>query len=215
MQRRIAIAGIHTGVGKTVVSAMLARALQADYWKPIQAGDLDNSDTITVTRLTGLDYTGTIHPEAYRLSQPLSPHLAAALDGVTIDHTQLVWPQTDNLLLVETAGGIHSPMSDTATMVDFIQHHQLPVVLVVRHYLGSINHTLTTIEVLQQRGIPVLGIIISGAAHEASESFITRYSKLPICCHVPEMEQPDAQQVAAVATQYATELQKMLYTCQH
>jgi dethiobiotin synthetase len=210
MQRTIAIAGIHTGVGKTIASAVLTKALQADYWKPVQAGDLDNSDTITVQQLVGENHTCMFHPEAFRLTQPLSPHLAAAMDGVTIDHTQLRLPQTTNTLLVETAGGLHSPMSDTATMVDFIQHHQLPVILVTRHYLGSINHTLAAIEVLRQRQIPLLGLIVSGDAHEASEQFITNYSGVPVSAHIPEMTTPDAAQVAVIAEACKTSFLKLL-----
>lgn len=183
MDNCIAIAGIHTGIGKTIVSAVIAEALKADYWKPVQAGT-EERDVTTIRQLVSHDIV--LYDEAYLLTQPLSPHAAARIDGITIDHTKFIFPITDNLLLIETAGGIMSPVSDSATMADLMVHYHLPAILVVKHYLGSINHTLLSIELLRSRGIPLLGIIINGNDDKGSETFIAEYTKVPVIARVPE-----------------------------
>jgi len=159
MRKAIGIMGIHTGIGKTVASAILAESLRVDYWKPVQAGDLQNSDSKKVRSLLS-NAESTVHPEAVRLNHPLSPHEAARLDGVEINFESMAWPKTPRHLLVETAGGVMSPINHEATMADFVSFYNLPVVLIVRHYLGSINHTLMSIDVLKRREINVLGLII-------------------------------------------------------
>ena len=186
--KAIAIAGIHTGIGKTVASAVIAEALGADYWKPVQAGDLDNSDTITVSNLIA-NGINRVHPEAVRLSQPMSPHAAANIDNIQVDYKNFTFPKTDNILIIETAGGIHSPMNDTDTMADFISYYHLPTILISNNYLGSINHTLMSAEVLKARGINLLGIIINGERNNESETFIERYTKLPIIAHIPQFDE--------------------------
>ena len=197
MSKSIAIAGIHTGIGKTVVSAVVAEALGADYWKPVQAGlEERDSDALRQWLTNG---PARVHPEAVALTQPLSPHAAAAIDGVTIDHTTLQWPKTNRLLIVETAGGLFSPMTDTATMADFMYYYRLPAILVVQNYLGSINHTLLTIEALRSRGIPLLGIVVNGIENEASEQFIVQYSQTPIIARVPQMLPPNQQTITQCA----------------
>lgn len=195
----IAIAGIHTGIGKTIVSAVLAEALHADYWKPVQAG-IEERDAELVTQLltNGAD---RVHPEAVVLSQPMSPHAAAMHDGVVVDYKKFAWPQTEKLLLVETAGGLLSPMTEDKTMADFISYYQLPAILVSENYLGSINHTLMTIEVLRSRGIPLMGIVINGAENISSESFIEQYSRQPIIARVPYLNPVNHQMVATTAAQ--------------
>ncbi|HMI66258.1 MAG TPA: dethiobiotin synthase [Cyclobacteriaceae bacterium] len=209
MRKAIAIMGIHTGIGKTIVSAILAEGLQADYWKPVQAGDLQNSDSKKVKSLLS-NTKSTVHPEAVRLNHPLSPHEAARLDGVEINFELMVWPKTPRYLLVETAGGVMSPINDEATMVDFVSFYNLPVVLVVRHYLGSINHTLMSIDVLKGREIKVLGLIISGHPNPASQSFISAYSRVPILAQLPEMPVISASSVREVAHTHRTSLQTVL-----
>ena len=179
----IAIAGIHTGIGKTIASAVLAEAMGADYWKPIQAG-IEECDKHTVQNLI-TNGSQRVHQEAIVLTQPLSPHAAASIDGVTIDFKKFQFPQTDKLLLVETAGGVLSPVSGTTTMADFMAWYSLPAILVVKNYLGSINHTLLSIEVLKTRGIRLLGLIINGEPNEASENFIVQYSGVPIIARIP------------------------------
>jgi dethiobiotin synthetase len=206
MSGAIAIMGIHTGIGKTVVAAVIAEALKADYWKPIQAGSLEDSDSNCVRNLVA-NKESIIHQEAFRLSSSLSPHAAARIDCLAIDHENIAFPHTDNFLIVETAGGIHSPLNDDVTMVDFVRHFHLPCVLVVRHYLGSINHTLMSIEVMQQRGVQLIGMVIIGEPSIESETFISRYTKLPILAYVPHMHAITAQGVSVIASKNEPALQ--------
>lgn len=186
MKNTIAIAGIHTGIGKTVVSAVLAEALDADYWKPVQAG-LEERDAAFIQQMISRGEE-RVHPEAVLLPQPISPHAAAAIDGIHIDYTKFNWPVTNKLLLVETAGGVLSPMTDSATMADFIAYYRLPTILVTQNYLGSINHTLLSIEALRSRGIDLLGLVVSGKHNKSSESFIEQYGKVPIIATVPHFD---------------------------
>lgn len=195
--KTIAILGIHTGIGKTVVSAVLTEALQAHYWKPVQAG-IEDRDMITVQSLI-TDGGTRVHPEAILLRTPASPHTAAAIEGVTFDFKEFSWPVTTAPLLVETAGGVLSPMTDSATMADFVTHYQLPVILVSQNYLGSINHTLTAIETLKNRNIPLLGIVMSGDTDTSSESFITSYTNIPIIARIPHITPLTAQHVKEIA----------------
>ena len=167
---KLFITGISTDVGKTVASAIIVEALQADYWKPIQAGDLEHSDTHKVQSLI-TNTQSQFHPNSYALQTPASPHLAAAKDGITIDLNQIKEPQTTNHLVIEGAGGILVPLNDTESVVDIIQP-DYKVIVVSRHYLGSINHTLLTVEALQNRKIQVAGIIFSGEENTSSEQII-------------------------------------------
>jgi len=194
---KIAIAGIHTGIGKTIASAVIAQALEADYWKPVQAGLEERDAALLKTLLTNGEQR--VHPEALLLTQPLSPHAAAKIDGITVDHTTFVWPVTNKTLIVETAGGILSPMSDTVTMADFMQHYKLPAILVSQNYLGSINHTLLSIEVLKSRKIPIIGIVMSGDTNESSEAYIETYSGVPIIARIPFLKNIDAVSVKEIA----------------
>ncbi len=171
------IAGIGTEIGKTVVSAIIVEALQADYWKPVQSGALEDSDTETVRNLISNPRT-RFHPEAYRLREPLSPHAAAEIDGVTIEMERLLVPQTDNHLVVELAGGLMVPLNSRDLNIDWVQQSGLPVLLVSRNYLGSINHTLLSVEACRTRGIPMLGVVFNGPETPASESVIQRISGL-------------------------------------
>ena len=209
MNRSIAILGIHTGIGKTIASAVLAEAMAADYWKPVQAG-MEERDMQTVTQLL-TDGHNRVHEEAVKLSQPMSPHAAAAIDGVDIDYTKFAWPKTNKTLLVETAGGILSPMSATTTMADFVSHYNLTALLVVQNYLGSINHTLLSIEVLKNRGIKLLGLVINGHAYESSETFIEQYSQVPIIARIPHFDKLDNNSISACA---AT-IKQSLFNLQH
>ena len=167
---KLFITGISTDVGKTVASAIIVEALQADYWKPIQAGDLEHSDTHKVQSLI-TNTQSQFHPNSYALQTPASPHLAAAKDGITIDLKQIKEPETVNHLVIEGAGGILVPLNDTESVVDIIQP-DYKVIVVSRHYLGSINHTLLTVEALQNRKIQVAGIIFSGEENTSSEQII-------------------------------------------
>src|SRR6195952_5566707 len=135
------ITGIGTGIGKTIISAILVEKLKADYWKPIQSGDLDESDTLKVKSLI-TNTKSVFHPEAYRLTQPYSPHKSADLDNVIIEADKIILPETDNQLIIEGAGGLMVPLADNFLMIDLIKTLNTEVILVSKHYLGSINHTL-------------------------------------------------------------------------
>jgi dethiobiotin synthetase len=167
---KLFITGIGTDVGKTIVSAIVTEALEADYWKPVQAGDLDHSDSHKVKALVS-NQKSVFHPNAYALHTPASPHLAAELDGITIDLQKIIEPKTENHLIVEGAGGVLVPLNDKDCVVDLIQK-DYKVIVVSRHYLGSINHTILTIEALQNRKIKVAGILFSGDENKATEDII-------------------------------------------
>ncbi len=174
---KLFITGISTDVGKTIASAIIVEALQADYWKPIQAGDLHNSDSHKIKSYISNDghpersRRTVIHENSYSLNTPASPHLAAELDGITIDLKNIMEPKTDNHLVIEGAGGVYVPLNNTHCILDLIQP-DYKVVVVSRHYLGSINHTLLTIEALKSRKINIAGIIFSGDENKSSESII-------------------------------------------
>ena len=167
---KIFITGIGTDVGKTIASSIVVEALEADYWKPIQAGDLDNSDSHKIQRYIA-NSTTKIHENSYKLNTPASPHLAAEIDGITIDLKQIKEPKTKNHLVIEGAGGVLVPLNNADSIIDLIQK-DYKVIVVSRHYLGSINHTLLTLEALKNRNISVAGIIFSGDENKASEEII-------------------------------------------
>ncbi len=171
--------GIGTNVGKTFVSAILAEHLKADYWKPIQSGDLKNSDTMKVRSLIS-NSTSFFHNERFQLTQPLSPHAAAKQDGLTINLSDFILPETKNQLIIEGAGGLLVPLNDQNLMIDLIKYLESSVVIVSQIYLGSINHTLLTIESLKRKNIPIIGIVFNGEYTPETEHFIEKYSHLPI-----------------------------------
>ncbi len=182
-QKRYVVTGIGTDVGKTVVSAIIAQALEADYWKPIQSGELENSDSHKIDRLT----TDNVHilSERYRLTEPLSPHASAAIDGVHLQLSELTLPETNRNLLVEGAGGLMVPINDTDLLIDAFKQWNLPVIIVSRHYVGSINHTILTIEALQNRGITIKGLVFVGDENKATESFILNHTNVPFLIRIP------------------------------
>jgi dethiobiotin synthetase len=169
---KLFITGIGTDVGKTITSAIVTQALEGDYWKPVQAGDLDNSDSHKIRRYISNNKT-VIHKNSYKLNTPASPHFAAKLDGVTIDINQISEPKTKNHLVIEGAGGILVPLNDSECIIDLIQK-DYKVIVVSRHYLGSINHTMLTYEALKNRNITIAGIIFSGDENKASEEIILK-----------------------------------------
>lgn len=179
MKQQYIIAGIGTEIGKTFISSILTEALQADYWKPIQSGALDFTDTDTVRSLISNDKT-VFHPETYRLNQPMSPHAAAAIDGVEIELSKFELPQTNNHLIIELAGGIMVPLNDHETNLDLIKKLNIPVILISKNYLGSINHTLLSVEILKLNNIPIKGLIFNGEQNKSSESFILNYTKVEL-----------------------------------
>ncbi|QJX48019.1 dethiobiotin synthase [Hymenobacter taeanensis] len=176
---RLFITGIGTDVGKTFVSAILTEALQADYWKPVQAGLEPTTDAGTVRSLVQ-NTVSTFFPEQYRLLMPASPHAAAAAEGLTIQLQDFELPETQNHLLVEGAGGLLVPLAPSLLIADLVLHLGLEVVVVSRNYLGSINHTLLTLEALQARGIRVRGLVFNGEPNQATEEFISQHTGVPL-----------------------------------
>lgn len=188
------ISGIGTDIGKTVVSAIVVEKLKADYWKPIQSGDLDNSDTKKVKALVS-NKKSVFHQESYKLSQPFSPHKSAAIDGIEIDLKLISQPQTSNKLVIEGAGGLMVPLNKTQYIADLISHLDAEVILVVKHYLGSINHTLLSLELLKNRNIPIKGIIFNGETDSYSEQAILNHSKLSILGRVPIVNELNPEKI--------------------
>jgi dethiobiotin synthetase len=193
------VAGIGTEIGKTFISSILVEALEANYWKPIQSGGLDYTDTDTVKGLV-TNQKSVFYPEAYRLTQPLSPHAAAEIDGVTIEVEDFQLPQTTAPLVVELAGGLMVPLNNDVLNIDLIEKFNLPVVLVTRNYLGSINHTLLSVHLLQSRGIAIKGLIFNGLSNPATESFILNHTKLTLLAKVEEHSEITPSLVSHYAT---------------
>ncbi|WP_027065804.1 dethiobiotin synthase [Maribacter sp. Hel_I_7] len=167
--QKIFITGISTEVGKTIASAIFTEALQADYWKPVQAGDLDNTDMDKVKRLIS-NNKSKFHPCSYELKSAMSPHAAAEIDGIRIDRFHINEPETENHLIIEGSGGILVPLNDEDTMFDIIMP-DYKVVVVSRNYLGSINHSLLTIKWLLHKGYDV-SVIFSGEVNPHTENII-------------------------------------------
>ena len=197
------VVGISTEVGKTITSAILTEAFQADYWKPIQSGDLENSDTHKVKQLISNSRT-VFHPNSYGLHTPASPHLSAQLDGVRIELSKIIRPQTDNTLIIEAAGGLYVPLNEEDMVLDLIRPTD-KVVLVSRHYLGSINHTLLTYETLKNRGLQVHSIVFSGEPTPSTEEVILHHTGLSVLLHINEEPYFDKN----VVSQYATKVNKL------
>ena len=182
--KKYIITGIGTDVGKTVVSAIIAQALKASYWKPIQAGELENSDSHKVFNWTEDDVV-VLH-EAFRLTQPMSPHAAANYDGLKIDRESITFPDVDGNLIIEGAGGVMVPINnDGLLFIDLFAEWNFPVIIVSRHYIGSINHTLLTIEALKNRNIQIKGIIFVGDENKETESIILEKSQCKMIIRIP------------------------------
>ena len=172
------ITGISTEVGKTVVAAIVTEALQADYWKPVQAGDLDRTDTDKIRDWVYLKKSA-FHPPAYLLNTPMSPHAAAEIDRVAISLKNIKRPVTSNTLVIEGAGGLMVPLNKSDMIIDLIRPTD-KVIVVSRHYLGSINHTLLTIEALKARKLNIFGIVFVGDELFSTESVIKEISQVPV-----------------------------------
>ncbi|TGE08415.1 dethiobiotin synthase [Hymenobacter fodinae] len=200
---RLFITGIGTDVGKTFVSAIITEALQADYWKPVQAGLEPTTDAGTVRSLVQ-NSVSQFFPERYRLLMPASPHAAAATEGITIQLQDFELPATQNHLLVEGAGGLLVPLAPGLLIADLVQHLGLDVVVVSRNYLGSINHTLLTLEALKARGIRVRGLVFNGEPTPATEDFIRQHTGVPLMPRVL----PEAEVTPAVVSRYANEFRE-------
>lgn len=182
------VTGIGTNIGKTIVSAILTEALEADYWKPIQAGDLEHTDSFKVKDLIS-NSTTKIHPEAYRLNKPMSPHAAAKFDNITIDLEKIELPKTTNKLIIEGAGGLMVPLNNKDLIIDLIKKLDVEVILVSQNYLGSINHTLLSLESLKVRKLKVKGVIFNGNPNLETENYILNYSGVRCLGRIDEHKQ--------------------------
>ena len=206
-QRKLFVTGIGTDVGKTIAAAILTQALEADYWKPIQAGDLDHSDSKKIKSQIS-NSKSQILENSYQLNTPASPHFSAQLDGITIDLNHIKEPKTSNHLVIEGAGGLLVPLNDTDCIIDLIQK-DYEVILVSRHYLGSINHTLLSLEALKNRNIPCAGIIFSGDENPATESIILTKSGVKFLGRINNEPYFDANVIAYYADKFKEALTNM------
>ena len=201
---KLFVTGISTEVGKTMAAAIVVEALEADYWKPIQAGDLDRSDSHKIEALITNKKT-RIHRNSYALNTPMSPHAAAEIDGITIRLDKIVPPKTQNHLVIEGAGGLLVPLNDTDTILDLIQP-DYKVIVVSRHYLGSINHSLLTIEKLKEKKVKI-GIIFSGDEHPSTESIILKKTGVTFLARINEENGFDKKTILKYAQQFREALQ--------
>ncbi len=192
------ITGIGTNVGKTVVSAILTEALQADYWKPIQSGTIEGKDSETVTSLISNSKT-VIHPETYLLKQPLSPHFAAKLDGVTIEMEKLQLPTTCNHLIIEGAGGLLVPINKNEYVIDVAKKIDCEIVLVISSYLGCINHTLLSIEYLKRNNFKIYALVFNGDFDLEVKQSILDYTLNPIIIDIPTLNTLSKQLISEIS----------------
>jgi dethiobiotin synthetase len=205
MKKGLFITGIGTDVGKTVAAAVITKSLEADYWKPVQCGDLDNSDSIKIAELTGMKTL----PETFRLKASMSPHAAADLEGIELSIAQINLPKSDKPIVVEGAGGVMVPFNSRETYLDLMVKLNLPVVLVTRHYLGSINHTMLSWKVLKEAGLNVVALVISGKAHESTESHFATQMDVPFI-RINELEEVSSETVAAEAERLKSSITALL-----
>lgn len=192
--RKIIVAGIGTDVGKTLVAAILTHALNADYWKPVQCGLPCDKDTVY-----HLLPASNRHDEALFLKYPLSPHHAAKLEGFTIDPRQIEFPKTTRPLIIECAGGLLVPLTTDTLTVDVFARWDAEWVVVSRHYLGSINHTLLTIEAMKKRALNIRGIVFNGNPNPETEKAILAFTQLPCIGRLKQEKQCGPQQIQKYA----------------
>jgi dethiobiotin synthetase len=204
---KLFITGISTDVGKTIASAIIVEALEADYWKPIQAGDLDNSDSHKVKSYLS-NSKSHFFENAYALNTPASPHFAAAIDGIIIDIKKIQEPETNNHLVIEGAGGIFVPLNDTDTIIDLIQP-DYKVIIVSRHYLGSINHTLLTVQALKSRNINSAGIVFSGQENKATEDIIIKKTNIKVIGRIDQEPYFDQNVIREYADLFRENLERL------
>lgn len=180
------VTGIGTEIGKTITSAILTEKLNADYWKPIQAGELDNSDTMKVEGLI-TNQKSRFFEERYRLLNPMSPHAAAKIEHINISLSDFKLPKTNNNLIIEGAGGLMVPINHNGDMIlDLIKSLNIPAIIVSRNYLGSINHTILTIKALQNLNIPIKGIIFNGEENIETQQIIKDITDVNILGRIEE-----------------------------
>jgi len=188
---RIVVCGTDTDVGKTIVSAWLVQGLNATYWKPVQSGLDEGGDRDRICELLNLPPERWLR-EAYAFRRPVSPHWAAECDGMELDPANLGLPPCNGPLVVETAGGLMVPLNRSWLQIDQLQRWQLPVVLVARSGLGTLNHTLLSLEALRQRSIPVLGLILNGPPHADNPGTLEQFGGIPVLAQLPPLATLDA-----------------------
>ena len=190
---RLVVCGTDTDVGKTVVSALLVQGLNAIYWKPVQSGLEEGGDRERVVKLIDLPSDRWI-PETYAFQAAVSPHWAAELEDSHVDAKRLSLPSTGTTpLVVETAGGLHVPLNRSWQQIDQLQHWMLPVVLVARSGLGTLNHTLLSLEALRNRRIPVIGLILNGPAHADNPRTLAEIADVPVLAQLPPLKPLNAE----------------------
>jgi dethiobiotin synthetase len=204
---KIFVTGIGTDVGKTIASAIITESLEADYWKPIQAGDADNSDSHKLERLLTNSKT-KIHSNSYLLQTPASPHFAAEKEGITIELEKIKEPKTKNSLVIEGAGGVFVPLNEKDTVMDLIQK-DYKVVVVSRHYLGSINHTLLTIAALRDKKLDIAGIVFNGNENKATEEIILSKAGLKCIGRIEDEPYFDKNVIREYADLFANNLKAL------
>ncbi|MBB4143537.1 dethiobiotin synthase [Rhizobium rhizoryzae] len=192
MSKTFVVTGTDTGIGKTVFSAALVQALDAHYWKPVQSGLEEETDSELVARLAGAEPV-RILPEAWKLKTPASPHLAAQIDGVEIDPLALVPPQLERPLVIEGAGGLLVPLTRRITYADVFARWQLPTILCARTALGTINHTLLSLEAMRVRRIPVLGVVFIGDEVRDSQAIISELGMVRVLGRLPKLDRLDTE----------------------
>jgi len=197
--RHLIVTGTDTGIGKTVLSAMLVLGLDASYWKPVQSGLDGETDSECVRRLTGVA-SGRIIPEAYRLTLPRSPDQSARHDGIMIDPDLLRLPDAPGTVIIEGAGGLMVPLSDELLQIDLFARWHAPLVLAARTGLGTLNHTLLSVESLRARNMPLLGIILIGPEHPGNVRSLERWSNAPVLATIPHLERLDRRELGEVQT---------------
>ncbi len=197
---KLFVTGTDTGVGKTLVSTILVSGLNASYWKPIQSGLSEQTDTEFVRKFSKT--TGQIFPEVYCLRQPISPHASAADDGILIDIDSLTLPQCQGNLIIEGAGGVFVPLNDRQLVIDLIKKLSFPVLVVSQNRLGTINHTLLTINALRMYGCDVFGVVMNGPANALNREAISTYGKVEVIAEIEMFEEVDQQALTDAFTRF-------------
>jgi dethiobiotin synthetase len=196
-QKGFFITAIHTDSGKTLASAILTYALKADYWKPVQCGEPADTDQIK----SWLGSEVVCHQERYRLETPASPHFAAEQEGVSIRLSDFILPDTNNNLIVEGAGGVLVPVASKETIAHGIEQLGLPVILVINHYLGALNHGMLTIREIKRRQIPLAGIIFNGVDFQNAESILLQEAGCACLLRIPKMDNVGFEQIRQLSEQ--------------
>lgn len=191
------VTGTDTDVGKTVVAAWLVARLGACYWKPVQAGTHPETDSATVLRLSGAS-PDRILPEAYVLSEPIAPHEAARREGIALEMAKLVPPPCDRPLVAEGAGGLMVPLNDESFVIDLAREIDLPLILVARSTLGTINHTLLSLEAIRRRGLPLAGVVMNGPEMPHNRAAIERYGQVEVVAEIPWLDAVTRESLMAI-----------------